>query len=140
MPGPEFFQTRMGQVFYEGTMPALVRELKKLNENLERNGDLFLYGVPKKMIKEAMAKIEAPKPEGTPPGWHTDLIKNLAREAERSGEAAGRLVGEHLIDLGEDHTNSHKSDELKHVRTVVAELENIEQWAKSIRTKLEQEL
>lgn len=36
MAGPEFWQTRMGQVFFEGTMPALVRELKKLNENLDR--------------------------------------------------------------------------------------------------------
>ena len=36
MAGPEFFQTRMGQVFYEGTMPALVRELTKLNATLDR--------------------------------------------------------------------------------------------------------
>ncbi|WNZ64007.1 hypothetical protein QEG98_10100 [Myxococcus sp. MxC21-1] len=36
MNGPAFFQTHMGQRFYEGTMPALVRELKRLNDNLER--------------------------------------------------------------------------------------------------------
>jgi len=36
MSGPSFFQTHMGQRFYEGTMPALVRELKRLNDNLER--------------------------------------------------------------------------------------------------------
>lgn len=36
MIGPSFFQTYMGQRFYEGTMPALVRELKRLNDNLER--------------------------------------------------------------------------------------------------------
>lgn len=36
MAYPEFCQTRMGQVFYEGTMPALVRELKRLNDNLEK--------------------------------------------------------------------------------------------------------
>lgn len=34
--GPEFFQTKMGHIFYEGTVPALVRELKRLNDNLER--------------------------------------------------------------------------------------------------------
>ncbi|ADO70356.1 MULTISPECIES: hypothetical protein [Cystobacterineae] len=36
MSGPAFFQTHMGQRFYEGTMPALVRELKRLNDNMER--------------------------------------------------------------------------------------------------------
>ncbi|TQF10438.1 hypothetical protein FJV41_39420 [Myxococcus llanfairpwllgwyngyllgogerychwyrndrobwllllantysiliogogogochensis] len=36
MSGPSFFQTHMGQRFYEGTMPALVRELKRLNDNMER--------------------------------------------------------------------------------------------------------
>ncbi|NTX53685.1 hypothetical protein [Myxococcus sp. CA039A] len=36
MSGPSFFQTHMGQRFYEGTMPALVRELKRLNDNVER--------------------------------------------------------------------------------------------------------
>lgn len=32
----DFFRTRMGQTFYEGTMPSLVRELARLNQNLER--------------------------------------------------------------------------------------------------------
>ena len=32
----EFFNTIMGRVFFEGTMPALVRELKRLNDNLEK--------------------------------------------------------------------------------------------------------
>ncbi|MCP3104206.1 hypothetical protein LZ198_35620 [Myxococcus sp. K15C18031901] len=36
MSGPSFFQTYMGQRFYETTMPGLVRELKRLNDNLER--------------------------------------------------------------------------------------------------------
>ena len=31
-----FHQTRMGHIFYEGTMPGLVRELARLNANLER--------------------------------------------------------------------------------------------------------
>ena len=34
--GIEFFQTVMGKQFYEGTMPALVRELSRLNKNLEK--------------------------------------------------------------------------------------------------------
>jgi hypothetical protein len=31
-----FHTTRMGQRFYEATLPALVREVELLNENLER--------------------------------------------------------------------------------------------------------
>ncbi len=31
-----FFMTRMGQRFYEHTMPELVRQLERLNELLER--------------------------------------------------------------------------------------------------------
>lgn len=31
----DFFRTRMGMTFFEGTMPSLVRELKRLNDNLE---------------------------------------------------------------------------------------------------------
>ncbi|GEL74884.1 hypothetical protein [Myxococcus virescens] len=36
MSGPAFFQTYMGQRFYESTMPQLVRQLTRLNDNLER--------------------------------------------------------------------------------------------------------
>lgn len=35
-----FHLTRMGMRFYESTVPALVRELQRLNENLERLADL----------------------------------------------------------------------------------------------------
>ncbi len=31
-----FFKTRMGQSFYEHTMPTLVKQLERLNELLER--------------------------------------------------------------------------------------------------------
>ncbi len=36
MSEPQFFQTRMGQRFYEHTMPELVRQLERLNELLDR--------------------------------------------------------------------------------------------------------
>ena len=32
----DFYRTGMGHKFYEGTMPALVDQLKRLNDNLER--------------------------------------------------------------------------------------------------------
>ena len=31
-----FYKTRMGQQFYDRTMPALVKQLERLNELLER--------------------------------------------------------------------------------------------------------
>ena len=31
-----FYNTRMGQVFYERTVPALVQQLERLNDLLER--------------------------------------------------------------------------------------------------------
>ena len=37
-----FHMTRMGMRFYESTVPALVRELQRLNENLERLAVLHL--------------------------------------------------------------------------------------------------
>jgi hypothetical protein len=36
MSGVEFFQTRMGARFYEGTMPKIAEQLERLNDNLER--------------------------------------------------------------------------------------------------------
>lgn len=33
---PEFHLTSMGRTFYEYTMPALVKQLARLNENLEK--------------------------------------------------------------------------------------------------------
>ncbi len=36
MSGIPFHQTPMGRRFYESTMPELVRELARLNKNLER--------------------------------------------------------------------------------------------------------
>jgi hypothetical protein len=32
----EFFKTRMGQRFYESTMPKIADELERLNRNLEK--------------------------------------------------------------------------------------------------------
>lgn len=36
MNDPQFFQTRMGQQFYERTVPELVTQLGRLNELLAR--------------------------------------------------------------------------------------------------------
>ena len=36
MSDTEFFLTRMGRTYYEHTLPELVRQLQRLNENLEQ--------------------------------------------------------------------------------------------------------
>ena len=32
----EFYETRMGRTYFEHTVPELVRQLERLNENMER--------------------------------------------------------------------------------------------------------
>lgn len=36
MPGPEFFQPRMGQTFYEGNVPRLIKVLERIADSLEQ--------------------------------------------------------------------------------------------------------
>ncbi len=36
MSDPQFFQTRMGQRYYEHTVPELAKQIRQLNENLKR--------------------------------------------------------------------------------------------------------
>ena len=43
--GPEFFQTQMGQLFYQKTMPEISQQLTKLNTNLEMLIELFRQGL-----------------------------------------------------------------------------------------------
>lgn len=57
----EFFRTPMGHRFYEGTMPGLVRELKRLNDNIERMLKQFGDSVAEDPKTEASGKPEEPK-------------------------------------------------------------------------------
>ena len=54
----DFFRTPMGQRFYEATMPSLVRELARLNQNLER-----LLAIVERDAKPAPPASEDAKPE-----------------------------------------------------------------------------
>jgi len=38
--GPEFFQTPIGQKFYQKTMPDIAEQLERMNKNLEVLTDL----------------------------------------------------------------------------------------------------
>jgi len=54
--GPEFFQTRMGQSFYEGTMPRLAKAVDRFASALERQNEL-------KEIEMGLKPIPAKDPE-----------------------------------------------------------------------------
>jgi hypothetical protein len=55
MSGPQFFQTQMGKTFFEGTLPELVRQLKRIGDGLER--------LNKNLESQAGTHLNAP--EGT---------------------------------------------------------------------------
>ena len=40
MAGPQFFQTGMGQKFFEGTLPRLVQAAEDIHQELKRANDL----------------------------------------------------------------------------------------------------
>ena len=35
--GPEFFQTRMGQEFFDGNLPRLIHAIERMTEAIEEN-------------------------------------------------------------------------------------------------------
>lgn len=45
MSDTPFYLTGMGRKFYEGTMPDLVEQLKRLNDNLEKAGTPTAFAV-----------------------------------------------------------------------------------------------
>lgn len=53
----DFFRTGMGATFFNGTMPSLVRELKRLNDNLEAQNELTRE--THRFIKEDVNREEA---------------------------------------------------------------------------------
>ena len=57
--GPEFFQTQMGQRYYQKTMPDIVTELQKMNQNLEVLTDLIRQSldIDKEIRDKNMTKV-----------------------------------------------------------------------------------
>lgn len=56
MAGPEFFQTRMGHTFYEGTMPRIAKALERIADALE--GQAQLKQADAKPVVEVSLKEE----------------------------------------------------------------------------------
>lgn len=66
MADPEFFQTQMGQRFYEGTMPRLVRAIQELAD-ATRFAAAAQNRQPEleQLIREAIALLDANDPDHT---------------------------------------------------------------------------
>jgi len=65
MPDLEFFRTRMGARFYEGTMPKVADQLERLNKNFEalnKNLEAFVAE-----LRRSNANPTAPASEATTP-------------------------------------------------------------------------
>lgn len=121
MSGPEFYSTGMGRRFFEGTMPDLVRELRKLNQNIADMREVGLFG---SKVPQADRQALGLEPTGMDSAAFRKLLTALIVEAENSGESAGRLLGEHFDDP------QYEDREL-----FIAELENIEEWVTLMKNR-----
>jgi hypothetical protein len=75
MSGPEFFQTKMGRIFFEGTMPELVRQLKQLNANME---ELYADNPIPYVATQAGQRFRSDRPNianGPKSLWDNNLIQ-----------------------------------------------------------------
>lgn len=69
----QFFQTVMGKAFYEGTMPSLVREISRLNNNLEKL--TALQGSGNKTRGTVVVEVSGPAyVKSAPEGVDVDLV------------------------------------------------------------------
>jgi len=55
MSGPQFFQTRMGQKFYEHTMPTIADALEKIAKNSEPD-----EGIDTSQLKDPYVRLDIP--------------------------------------------------------------------------------
>lgn len=122
MSGPEFYLTGMGRKFFEGTMPSLVQELRKLNQNLANMREVVLFG---SKVPEADRAAFGLEPTGIDLDAFRKLLTTIISEEENSGEAAGRMLGEHFDDP------QYEDREL-----FLAELSNIEERITSIKKRV----
>ena len=59
MSGPQFFETRMGQTFYQGTMPRIARSLEKIANVMETKLDKSNKKIPKdKLLLAVIEQID----------------------------------------------------------------------------------
>ena len=69
----DFYRTGMGHKFYEGTMPELVRQLTRLNDNLENAARLFVKPIRKdhEIIQEILRILSGTE-------WEASTLDDIA--------------------------------------------------------------
>ena len=90
--GPEFFQTRMGQAFYEGTMPRIAKALERIADALEKR--LLRDENEERNAVALQARIDA-----------NNLAKeniNLFEERQRSGKCVHGVLRGNICDACEE--------------------------------------
>ena len=96
MAGPEFFQTRMGQVFYEGTMPRLVKALEEIAVGL---GPKIVI-VPEKPSSGDKVQRSTDELQGLQ-GWTDETLLELVLQwVDKSGQADALL--DHLQEIADE--------------------------------------
>lgn len=112
MSGPKFHETSMGHMFYEHTMPELVRQLKKLNKGL--GGMRFCSSGPNEANKPKF-EICTPKEVGKTTVIDADLYDKLLpyfEDEENSGELDD-LVYDVFGKKGQAVNNAGGAEQLK---------------------------
>lgn len=71
MSGPQFFQTRMGQVFFEGTMPRLYRAIGRVADALAGPREYKVVSV-----KNGDERIQADLDELGKSGWRLTHVES----------------------------------------------------------------
>lgn len=114
MSGPEFFQTVMGQRFFESTMPRLLEQLERLNRNLEalaaaqqpkparrRTKEASISQVPTEAECEAMPYTPAPPTEEQADAMveaiRTGRCGTLRRKLVTHGTLGGKATGREWV-------------------------------------------
>jgi hypothetical protein len=72
---PEFFETRMGKTFYEGTMPRIAAELHELNAHLGK-----VLALPKSLFTQVPTAPPAAEPVDSDHELHLlDFVAKVSR-------------------------------------------------------------
>lgn len=113
----QFHETRMGERFYEGTMPQLVKQLMRLNDNMENNNSLMNRLLADRAaetdaIVAALGKKERPSESMIPAERMETLLINAFERAIDDSDAAVKVLirstgitSEELEKFGYDKVN-----------------------------------
>jgi hypothetical protein len=79
--GPQFFQTRMGQLFFEVTMPKVADELARLNATLLRIAEALPAPHPQPTATESTTALPGDPARVAAPAFGIEVMAMLAQIA-----------------------------------------------------------